>query len=317
LAVARLLQDRGQFGERLAKWLLLQLSKNDKNARAQIHRVLAHHRHTKRDLRGALQHMKEALKARRDDRGILGPEAANDLVWAGYEYTCLGKHPDIRRPWTLFTSCAHARRGFRMMREGVSLARATLTAECRYLCERVRFYRIDFVHSAVVWFLLLGSIGRALVAPFMKRVWREYERTRIPRVESMESRYVWTRRLEAQLLSGQFQEKDRATTEKRLDRIEAAYHLLEHHTQKGNPRVYRALLEHVCGDQKDRHKILQLLREAEDVWSRSDGRVFSGLWRVAWFRWYMRLPWLPLVCKIQRLRRDERRREGRVAGPLL
>ncbi|MEQ9616798.1 MAG: hypothetical protein RLN60_02055 [Phycisphaerales bacterium] len=108
-----------------------------------------------------------------------------------------------------------------------------------------------------------------------------YEKARRIDPGSMDWEYYWLRRVEAVVLAGDELVESKAVLE-RLEAIRWSYDILQNQVQLGNVLAYRALL---CGleDAKPDEPEL-LLKEAEDIWSATDGFVPSGLLRVVLFR---------------------------------
>lgn len=305
VSFALLLQDRGQFHERLVCWLLgrSELRRHPRLV-SRLHRTAAHSCHTRRDLHRALRHMRECVRLKRlAANGSIS--TADELVWMGYEHLCLIKRPSWR--WLLvFPTVWNWYRGVLLMRRGLLGAYPLPRRERRKLRAMARFYRGDLLQSWAGLPVILGGVFGPLSRWLCRRAATWYERAHRIDPSSMGWEYYWLRTLEARMLGG-LPIDDLDSVLQRIEELDWSYAILQNHVQRGNTLAYRALIGSAIG----REDSTALLEQAETIWSAEDGFVPSGLLRAIMFRRALGVAGLPGTLRaIRRLRRAIRRHQA-------
>jgi len=305
VSFALLLQDRGRFHDHLVRWLLerSELRKRPLLA-SRLHRTAAHSCHTRRNLRGALRHMRQCVTLKEQATHGSAP-IADELIWMGYEHLCLIKRPSWR--WAaIIPMIWNWYRGIQLMRRGLRFVRPLPRRERRKLRAMTRFYRGDLLQSWAGLPLFIGGIAGPISRWLFRRATVWYDRARRIDATSMGWEYYWLRSLEARLLAGTPIDNRDAVLQQ-IDDLEWSYAILQNHVQRGNTLAYRALIAGSAG----RDDPAKLLKEAETIWSAEDGFVPSGLMRVIMFRRALGLTGLAgTLLAVRALRRTIRQHQA-------
>lgn len=303
ISLAMLLQHTGEFSLELLDWLekLPEVRANPEYA-WRVEHLLAHTEHTRNRVRFAIPHMKRVIELKYGNANVL-EQVAGDKVWLGYEYLCLAKRPDPRRPLWLFALPIFILRGLLLMREGVRTTPEGERAKQRALA---KFYRIDLLHSWANLAMLFGHKSARLFKPYFWWVAKLYERL-ARQSDIMSGEYYWLRHLEARLLAGV---KVDASVQELLDEIERSNALIQENVQVGNTYAYRALLNFTQAGNLARTQ--ELLNRAEEKWLQSGRQIESGKRRVILFRRFLFPETVPFRSALNEiLKRGEAWREDR------
>jgi hypothetical protein len=278
VSLSILIQQTGTFSEELLQWLVNHPTVKDNPTLVwKVHDLLGHSRHTWGQINDAIKHTKEVIRIK---KAYLGPDTiAGDLIWLGYEYLCLAKHP---RPVRILAMPFSIFKGLRLLKTGVKIAdnhSARLKALSRY-------YRADLFHGWVNAFMVFGQSGLFIAKPLLKLVDRLYDCIEAES-DLMDDEYYWLRHLEIHLLSGKSirrdkVEKKRDQIEQMLKEMEHSYRLTQNNVQLGNVAAYRGLMSFLLD--KDDKAASKYLDEAEELWSEVVDNVASGRRRILVFR---------------------------------
>jgi len=271
VSLSILIQQTGTFSEALLQWLVNHPTVKDNPTLIwKVHDLIGHSRHTWGQINDAIKHTKEVIRIKKE---YIGPDAiADDLIWLGYEYLCLAKHP---RPVRILAMPFSIFKGLRLLTTGVKIAdnhSVRLKALSRY-------YRADLLHGWVNAFMIFGQSGLFIARPLLKLVDRLYDCIKAES-DLMDNEYYWLRHLEIHLLLKKLINRDEI--EQILKETEASYQLVQNNVQLGNIEAYRGLMSFLLD--KNIGSAYEHLEKAENKWKNVTDNVASGRRRILLFR---------------------------------
>ncbi|MBN1393038.1 MAG: hypothetical protein JW947_09580, partial [Sedimentisphaerales bacterium] len=271
VSLAILIQQSGILSEALLRWLVKHpVVRGNPVLEWKVHDLIGHSRHTWGRINDAIKHTREVIRIK---KAYLGPNAiANDLIWLGYEYLCLAKHPGLVR--SLFIPLSLIK-GLRLLAKGARIS----DNDSNHLKALSKYYQADLLHGWANAFMMFGQNSIFLTRPLLKMVDWMYDRIEIES-DLMDNEYYWLRHLEIHLLLGKT--IDREQTEKILSETENSYQLVQNNVQLGNIAAYRGLMSFLLD--KDDKAASKYLDRAEELWLRVADNVASGRRRILVFR---------------------------------
>ena len=280
LCAAMLIQHTGEFSLRLLRWLALHpIVAKTPSLSWRVEYLRAHSQHTISNLPAAIRHTRRAIKSKRQSDNPADSCCSSELLWLGYEYFCMLKRINHLNPLRVLSIPFYLFRGNTLLRQAVESAPVSLAAQITALAE---YYKADLFHAWANMFMLFGSNASFLYRPLFRVALRRYD-TIAESSQLMDWEYYWMRHLEAKLLLDI--DVDAEEVQSRLDLIENSNRLINENVQIGNTFAYRALYLFVTTGNTSR--ALQLLDEAERIWSESGKSIQAGHRRTILFRRFM------------------------------
>lgn len=280
LSLAILIQQTGTFSVSLLKWLQKILQSYDHPELSwQVEDLIGHTKHTWGDINGAIRHTQKVITIKTSfSKGK--SSVADEFIWLGYEYLCMAKRPNIRRPATILLMPIHVVKGLWYLRKGVKSAQPF---DKKKLGSFASYYKADLLHSWGNLLMLFGPCSNRLCRPIFAFILKLYGRISQDS-ELMDGEYYWLRLLEAKIIAGA--QVNREEVDRVLDEIERSYQLVQNNVQQGNTLAYKALLCYALNP-KDKSTPIKYLNEAEMVWLQVGSGISSGFRRITLFRRFM------------------------------
>jgi hypothetical protein len=277
LSLAILINETGSFSLSLLYWLKKNLETyNCPELLYQIEDLIGHTKHTWGNIRNAICHTKKVIAIKStisNDKSFF----ANDFIWLGYEYLCMAKRPNIKKPFTILLIPIYVIIGFRLLKKGTNYA---LPSDRKKLRSFACYYKIDLLHSWGNLLMLFSPYLCKLFKPLFLWILTLYSRLS-QETEIMESEYYWLRFLEVKIMAGVRVNKE--DTDKMFDELERSYKLVQNNVQQGNIYAYKALVSYNLNPD-DKTTPIKYLDEAEKVWKDVGGNISSGFRRIILFR---------------------------------
>jgi hypothetical protein len=301
-SLACIIQQTGTFSEQLLYWLKNNsFIINSPYLSWHVEDMLGRTYHTNGDIPKAIYHTKSTILLREKESLPI----ANNVIWCGYEYLCMGKRPSLKKPLRLLVMPYYVWKGIRLLKKGIILDKKesklqknpdsmsvyyqndSLAAPVGYhthipLKTIAEYYYVDFLHSWGNIIMLLGKKSVPFCRLYFRRIEKKYRDISISS-HLMNSSYYWLRHLEAKMLAGiPISHNERNEIMLKLDELEINYELVQNYVQIGNTCSYRGLMYYLLD--KNITEAEKEISKAEEKWLKAGGVISSGQRRVILFK---------------------------------